>query len=218
MAIIRFKRSVTNASIGALSAGEPNLHLGGVNGSVMQFIGNASNQPILINTPPFRFSLSKTLSPSVTVNNGTSYNLMTSLTAPDVSGATTTNFTYITTGFSYNSGNVSLVFPPFKDYTDYKIRVQLQGTITGASGADRQFNLELRRGADNSLVLQDYVLKIDGNSLDGLTRLYTSFVNGLSDPFITGGLRIVLNNNSGVSITLTGFTFLIQGLCTNFIQ
>jgi hypothetical protein len=218
MNIIRFKRSFKNTSIDALSAGEPNLHLGGVNGSVMQFIGNASNQPILINTPPFSFLLSKTLSPSVIINNGKSYNLMTSLTALDVLEATTINFTYIKTGFSYNKGNISLAFPPFKDYTDYKIRVQLKGKITGVFCDDRQFTLDLRRGADNSLVLQDHVVTIHGHSLDGLTRLYTSFVNGLSDPFITGGLRIVLNNNSSTSITLTGFSFLIQGICTNFIQ
>lgn len=215
---IKLKRSNVNTVITTLNAGEPNLHLGGANGKVMQFIGNTSNQPVLINNPPFRFSLSKTFSPSVTVNNGVSYNLFTTVTSGDVTGATLTNFEYIATGFSYNSTNVSLVFPPFKDYTDYKIRVQLQGTITGLSGADRQFNIELRRGADNSLVLADYVVKIDGNDLTGLTRLYTSFANGLSDPFITGGLRIVLNNTSGVSITLTGFTLLIQGVGTNFIQ
>lgn len=181
--------------------------------------GNTNAIRIIQGTyPPFRFSLTKAFSPSVTVNNGTSYNLFTLVNAGDIAGGATTNMEYVPSKFGFQNTNLALLFPPFRNYTDYKIRVQLQGTITGASGADRQFNIELRRGADNSLVLADYVVKIDGNDLTGLTRLYTSFVNGLSDPFITGGLRIVLNNTSGTSITLTGFSLLIQGISTNFIQ
>ena len=197
---------------------EQKLYLGGANGEVYQFIGNATAQPILINTPPFRFSLTKTFSPSVTVNNGTGYNLFTTVTAGDITGATTTNMEYIPSKFAFQNTNLALLFPPFRNYTDYRIRVQLEGTIGGSFGSDRQFSLELRRGADNSLVLEDYVVKINDNDLTGLTRNYTSFVNGLSDPYITGGLRIVLNNASGTAITLTGFSLLVQGVSTNFIQ
>jgi len=205
----------TPASIGSR---ELQLYTGGTNGEVYQFAGNATAQPILINTPPFRFSLTKTFTPTVTVNNGVSYNLFNTVTAGDITGGTTTNMEYITSKFAFQNANLALLFPPLKNYTDYKIRLQLQGTIAGTVGTDRQFNIELRRGADNSLILADYVIKIDGNDLTALTRLYTSFVNGLTDPYITGGLRLVLNNNSGAAITLTGFSLLIQGVSTNFIQ
>lgn len=214
---IKLQQSLT-ATPASIDSRELKTYLGGSNGEFYLFGGSATAQPVLINNPPFRFSLAKTFSPSVTVNNNTSYNLFTTVTGGDITGGATTNMDYIPSKFGFQNTNLALLFPPFKDYTDYKIRVQLQGTIAGASGTDRQFTLELRRGADNSLVLADYVVKIDGNDLTGLTRLYTSFVNGLTDPFITGGLRIVLNNNSGTSITLTGFSLLIQGISTNFIQ
>ncbi len=216
--ITTFVKQSATPTPGSILLRQQQVYLGDPNGGVYQFMGNATAQPILVNTPPFRFSLSKTLSPSITVNNATSYNLMTAVTAADVAAATTSNFNYIATGFSYNTTNVSLVFPPFQSYIDYKIRVQLQGTIGGTTGTDRQFTLELRRGSDNSLVLGDYIVKIDGNALTNLTRVYTSFSDGLADPFIAGGLRVVLNNNSGTTITLTGFSLLVQGTPTNFIQ
>ncbi len=213
-----FLKSTTTPSPTSILSREQQIYLGGLNGEVYKFIGNASNQPVLINTPPFKFTLNKTYTPSVTVANGNSYNLFTTVTSTDIENSIKTNMDYINTKFSFQDTNLAIVFPPFKDYTDYKIRLQLQGTIGGASGANRQFAIELRRGNDSTLVYADYVIKIEGNDLTGLARLYTSFVNGLADPFITGGLKIILNNTSGVSITLTGFTLLIQGICTNFIQ
>ena len=216
--ILKFKRSNTNAAMTTLNSGEPSLHLGGTNNDVFFFIGNVVNKPILINNPPFKFSVDKPITPNVTIATGASYNLMQSFVAADITGGTKTNFTYIQTGFTYNNTNLSLIFPPFKNYVEYTIRVKLSGTISGTATTDRQFSIELRRGADNSLILEDYIIKLQNNVLDGMTRQYSSFTENQLDPFVTGGLRVVVKNDSGANIVLTNINILIQGNATNFIQ
>lgn len=118
-----------------------------------------------------------------------------------VANISTTDFEIVTN---------SLKLPNLNRYVGYNITYTLLGTISGGAGVAREFKVELRR-FDNSLVRNSPVIKIVDNQLEGRGTAINTYTFDSTDPFITGGLKLVLNNTSGQSITLTGVNMLIQG-------
>ena len=55
------------------------------------------------------------------------------------------------------------------------------------------------------------VTKTNTNDLTGKGVAFNTYTNTSSDPFIANGLKLVLNNTSGQTVTITGVTLLVKG-------
>jgi len=214
--ILLKKSSSDAAPVPVLPFGTPYL-LSTLDGKDKLFSGDRADLNSLLNVPPFAKIYNKTFATAVTINQDATYNLMTSLLNSDVPAINEFNLEDLTTKFSINSTQVSIQFPPFVQYCQYSIRVILRGSISGSSSTDRQFGVQLRRGADNSSITEQIVVRVDFTDLANLGLNFISFTNGVLDPFSqpNNGLRILVNNTSGSPIILTGFQILIQGNPTN---
>ena len=96
-------------------------------------------------------------------------------------------------------------------YCDYNIDVRITGTIGSSTNTAREFNIELQRASDNSIVETHNVTKTNTNDLTGKGVVFSTYTNTSSDPFIANGLKLVLNNTSGQTVTITGVTLLVKG-------
>ena len=202
-----------------LPFGTPYL-LSTLDGKDKLFIGDRAGLNSLLNVPPIAKIYNKTFATPVVIAAGATYNLMTSLLNTDVPANNEFNLEDLSTKFSINSTQVSIQFPPLVQYCQYSIRVILRGSLSGSSSTNRQFGLQLRRGADNSSITEQIIVRVEFTDLANLGLNFNSFTNGVLDPFsqLNNGLRIVVNNTETVTITLTGFQILIQGNPTNLKQ
>ena len=154
---------------------------------------------------------------NTTVNNGATQNLLdlVSLTGSGTNVVTVANI--LATNYNLTGGILKLPYLPTVNstytnpYCDYTIDVRLTGTIAGGANTAREFSIELQRGSDNSLVERKAIVKVNGTDLASRGIAFNTFTNTSSDPFIAGGLKLILNNNSGQNITITGITILVKG-------
>lgn len=154
---------------------------------------------------------------NTTVNNGATQNLLdlVSLTGSGTNVVTVANI--LATNYNLTGGILKLPYLPTVNnkytnaYCDYTIDVRLTGTIAGGANTAREFAIELQRGADNSLVERKAIVKVNGTDLASRGIAFNTYTNTSSDPFIAGGLKLILNNNSGQNITITGITILVKG-------
>lgn len=154
---------------------------------------------------------------STAITTGTTQNLLDliSLYATSDNVVTTANID----AFNYDltSGILKLPYMPTINnkytnaYCDYNIDVRITGTIDGSVNTAREFNVELQRASDNSIVETHNVTKTNTNDLTGKGVVFSTYTNTSSDPFITNGLKLVLNNTSGQTVTITGLTLLVKG-------
>ena len=163
----------------------------------------------------FQFSLSKTF-PVITIDDGDDYNLFNLISQTDITNATRINFGSFSQNFSYNNSQNGLIFPAFANYTIYTMRIILNGTLGSSGSSNKQFYLELRRAIDDSTVSSYAVIKVNNLNLSGITNLLLTFTNGLTDPYILNGVRLVINNQTSSDLNLTGFSILLAGNATNF--
>ena len=171
--------------------------------------GGGSNDKI------FQFSLSKTF-PIVCIDDGDDYNIFDLINQTDVTNATRINFGSFSQDFSYNNSQNGLIFPAFANYTIYSMRIILNGTLGSSGSTNKQFYLELRRAIDDSVVSSYAVIKVNNLNLSGITNVLLTFTNGLVDPYILNGVRLVINNQTSSDLNLTGFSVLLAGNATNF--
>lgn len=154
---------------------------------------------------------------NITVDTGTTNNLLDSVS---LTGSTTNVVTVaniLATNFNLTGGILKLPYMPTVDskyknaYCDYTIDVRLTGSIAGSVNTAREFNIELQRGSDNSIVETHNITKTNTNDLTGKGVAFSTYTNGSTDPFIADGLKLVLNNTSGQTVTITGITILVKG-------
>lgn len=152
-----------------------------------------------------------------TINTGTQKDLLTlvSLTGSADNVVTVANIE--ATDFTLTSGALKLPNYTTKGYSstycDYNIDIRLTGTIAGNVNTSREFALELQR-ADNTLLERKAVIKVNDTTLGSRGIVFETYTIGADDPFIANGLRLVLNNTSGQTITLTGVSVIIK--CVTF--
>lgn len=158
---------------------------------------------------PFALKISKTFGTSVTITDGNTYDLLSTVSlSTDVIAA----IVKASSAYSLSSGTLKTPAPLRSTYIPYSMEIRLQGTISGALPTTREFSIQLQRASDSSIVSNKSIIKVTGNSLNNRSASYTTYTNTTSDPFITDGIKFILNNNSGATITLTGFDFLIEGI------
>ena len=152
-----------------------------------------------------------------TIDTGTQKDLLTlvSLTGSDDNVVTVANIE--ATDFTLTSGALKLPNYTTKGYSstycDYNVDIRLTGTIAGDVNTSREFALELQR-ADNTLLERKAVIKVNDTTLGSRGTVFETYTIGADDPFIANGLRLVLNNTSGQTITLTGLSVIIK--CVTF--
>lgn len=154
---------------------------------------------------------------STAITTGTTQNLLDliSLTGSATNIVTTANIN--TSNYNLTGGILKLPYIPTVNnkytnaYCDYNIDVRITGTIDGSVNTAREFNIELQRASDNSIVETHNVTKTNTNDLTGKGVVFSTYTNTSSDPFIANGLKLVLNNTSGQTVTITGVTLLVKG-------
>lgn len=154
---------------------------------------------------------------NTSVNNGSTQNLLDliSLTASGTNVITTANIDV--SNYDLIGGILKLPYLPTVNprytnpYCDYTFDVRLTGTIGGGTNTAREFSIELQRGSNNSLVERKAIVKVNGTDLASRAVSFNTYTNTSTDPFISGGLKLIFNNTSGQTITITSITLLIKG-------
>lgn len=154
---------------------------------------------------------------STAITTGTTQNLLDliSLTGSASNVVTTANID--ASNYNLTGGILKLPYMPTVNnkytnaYCDYNIDVRITGTIDGSVNTAREFNIELQRASDNSIVETHNITKTNTNDLTGKGVVFSTYTNTSSDPFIANGLKLVLNNTSGQTVTITGVTLLVKG-------
>lgn len=154
---------------------------------------------------------------NTTVNTGATQNLLdlVSLTGSGTNTVTVANI--LATKYNLTDGILKLPYLPTVNnkytnpYCDYTIDVRITGTIGGSTNTAREFDIELQRASDDSIVETHNVTKTNTNDLTGKGVAFNTYTNTSSDPFIANGLKLVLNNTSGQTVTITGVTLLVKG-------
>lgn len=154
---------------------------------------------------------------STAITTGTTQNLLDliSLTESATNIITTANI--YASNYNLTGGILKLPYMPTvnnkytDNYCDYNIDVRITGTIDGSVNTAGEFNIELQRASDNSIVETHNVTKTNTNNLTGKGVVFSTYTNTSSDPFIANGLKLVLNNTSGQTVTITGVTLLVKG-------
>jgi len=118
-----------------------------------------------------------------------------------------------TTADEWNiTSNGALMFRAIDGYVDLVIDVRLTGSISGVGpGSSGTFEVQLVRpvgGVDTVAVSQD---SVNMGTLNAKNISFESYTHTISDPFITDGVRVVLNNTSASTITITGDTVVVKG-------
>lgn len=154
---------------------------------------------------------------NTTVNTGATQNLLdlVSLTGSGTNTVTVANI--LATKYNLTGGILKLPYLPTVNnkytnpYCNYTIDVRITGTIGGSTNTAREFDIELQRASDGSIVETHNVTKTNTNDLTGRGVAFNTYTNTSSDPFIANGLKLVLNNTSGQTVTITGVTLLVKG-------
>lgn len=150
----------------------------------------------------FALKISDTFTQSV--DNNASYNILTTV---DLATDVTMEANVLKSEYSLTGGILKL--PSSNAYTDVSIEVRLSGSFGGGESTSREFNIQLQR-SDDTVVATAAVLKVSGNDLTKRSANFQTFTNGLDDPFITNGLKLVVNNTSGQTLNITGCDILIK--------
>lgn len=145
---------------------------------------------------------------NTTVSNNQQFNLLSII---DFSNAIMTHNTILGTDFKLV--NNILYFPTPKvvdfDYTKYDIIVRLSGTL-GGSAIVRDFEIIITRG-DDSFVDSTSLTKSANSDLKSKSAKFVTYTKGQSDPFYNTGIKLVLDNQTGADINITGITILVNG-------
>jgi len=108
--------------------------------------------------------------------------------------------------------NGALVFKAIDGYVDLTIDVRLSGTIAGVGpGSLSEFSVSLIRpvaGVDTVAAERGV---IGMGTLHSKSICFESYTHTITDPFITDGVRVELNNTSASAITITGVTVVVKG-------
>lgn len=99
-------------------------------------------------------------------------------------------------------------------YNDIAIDIRLTGTIAGSANTAREFLIELQR-SDSTVIEKKSVIKVATNDISNRGISFNTFTNTTADPFISGGLKLILNNTSGQTVTVTGVSVLIKSRWNN---
>ena len=152
-----------------------------------------------------------------TISTGTQKDLLSLISLTGSADNVVTVANIEATDFNLTTGALKLPNYTTKGYTstycDYNIDIRLTGTIAGNVNTSREFALELQR-ADNTLIERKAVIKVNDTTLGSSGTVFETYTLGADDPFIANGLRLVLNNTSGQTITLTGLSVIIK--CVTF--
>ena len=110
------------------------------------------------------------------------------------------------------ASNGALIFKGIDGYVALTIDIRLTGTIGGVGpGSLSEFSVSLVRpvaGID-TIAAERGVLGM--GTLSSKSICFESYTLNLDDPFITDGVRVMLNNTSASAITITGITVLVKG-------
>jgi len=108
--------------------------------------------------------------------------------------------------------NGALVFKAIDGYVDLTIDIRLSGTISGVGpGSLGEFSIELVRPVAGVDTIAAERGVIGMGTLNSKSICFESYTHTITDPFITDGVRVVLNNTSASAITITGITVVIKG-------
>jgi len=106
----------------------------------------------------------------------------------------------------------ALVFNAIDGYVALTIDVRLSGTIAGVGpGSLSEFSVSLVRpvaGVDTTAAERGVT---NMGTLNSKSICFESYTLNTDDPFITDGVRVILNNTSASAINITGITVLIKG-------
>jgi len=111
------------------------------------------------------------------------------------------------TEYSMEMGALKL--PNLNRYVGYSFTYTLTGSIGGGANSAREFRMELQR-ANGIFIRSSPVIKAANNLLEGRGTAINTYTFDSTDPFITDGFRMVLNNISGQTIQITSVNLLIQ--------
>ena len=105
----------------------------------------------------------------------------------------------------------ALVFPKYAGYTDYNISVRIYGDAGGTAQEIREFQVLMVRQRDGSTAAKSGLVKVTNTDLEANAFNFLTYTNDVTDSFIDGGVRLVLNNTSGEQITLSQVDVVIKG-------
>lgn len=171
---------------------------------ISTFNTSQASQNAIINEKgekPFLLVFNKVVSQAVA--NGTNFNLSSLLTTADVTNIFNTTLAQ----FNLTSGVLKL--PTLSRYVDYTVVVTINGTYSGGAGTTRKIDIQLTR-ANDTIVRLSPILKVIDNNINGESVNIQTWTNSVSDDFSLNGIKLKLNNNSGVALTLTSFNIMIK--------
>ncbi len=139
------------------------------------------------------------------ITNGVSFNLLSLFTSPSINRNTI--------GAVFNNTTKVFTFSPRNFDQNIRVVTRLTGTIGGASGAAREFFIDITRpGAAGALLVRDGIVRVADNNINSRQAVLDTYVTGgTTDPFFVDGFEIKLNNISTQNITITALTVLFFG-------
>ena len=108
------------------------------------------------------------------------------------------------------ANGIVLKFPPLTGFSQVLFSFRISGTIGGASGTPREWQIQTRRPDGVTVVGSDGNVKVDGTSISNRDTVLVSYTDGVNDPFSVDGIQVGMLNNSGQSITLTAIDVRVQ--------
>ena len=145
---------------------------------------------------------------NMNVSSGNTVNLLQGFTLP----ANIERMANTVAGDWSITPNGALVFRAVDGYVALTIDVRLTGTIGGVGpGSLSEFSVSLVRpvaGVD-AIAAERGVISM--GTLNSKSICFESYTLNTDDPFITDGVRVVLNNTSQSTVSITGITVLIKG-------
>lgn len=151
--------------------------------------------------------LTANFSGSIVINSNSIYNFNQNLSVANITQINTTGYSFSGTGSAR-----LLKFPAINELCNYQIQLTINGTIGGSNGTPREFKIQLQRQLPTLFTKSTGIVKVDNNTLtDRNNPPILTFTNGATDPFITNGIQIQLNNTTSQNITITSFSLNIQG-------
>jgi len=107
----------------------------------------------------------------------------------------------------------ALVFKSLDGYVALSIDVRLSGTIAGVGpGSLGEFSVAMWRPVAGVDTIAAEIGAINAGTLTSKSISFSTYTHQITDPFITDGVRFVLNNTSSSAITVTGVTVLVKGV------
>ena len=104
-----------------------------------------------------------------------------------------------------------LIFPAINGEVEYKIRASITGAYSGTTSTSRVLPFDIQRVSDNSLVgSPKHIKDLNTNTITNEFIELTTRTIGVTDNFSVTGIRFMMTQNTGSTLTFTSVQFYVS--------